>query len=340
MMKAIVLNKTGDINNLKENLNFQNVEITKPVNDEVLIRIHFAALNHRDLWIVKGQYANIKLPIILGSDASGTIEEIGSGVKDFKIGDEVIINPSFNWGDNEDFRNKSFKILGLPDNGTLSEFIKVPAKYVYKKPEHLTLSEASVLPLAGLTAYRAVRVKANITKDENVLITGIGGGVSTFAMIFALALGAIVYVTSGSENKIQEAKKLGATEGFNYKNEKWDEELLKNLNTGIDAAIDGTGGSTISKILNVVKEGGKIVSYGATLGAVQNFEMRKLFWKQLKFFGTTMGSDKDFREMLNFVREYKIKPIIDKVFEFEDYINAFLRMNNSEQFGKIIIKIK
>ena len=339
-MEAIVLNKIGKIEELHQNLIIQKLDSLSAGADEVIIKVQFAALNHRDLWIAKGQYANIKLPIILGSDASGTIEEIGSDVKDFKIGDEVIINPSFNWGDNEDFRSKSFKILGLPDNGTLTEFIKVPSKYVYKKPAHLTLSEASALPLAGLTAYRAVRKKANIKKDDNALITGIGGGVSTFAMIFSLALGANMYVTSGSEKKIEAAKKLGAKEGFDYKNEKWDEELLKKLSTGIDTAIDGTGGSTISKILNVVKEGGRIVSYGATLGAVQNFEIRKLFWKQLTFSGTTMGSDRDFRDMLNFINEYKIKPVIDKIFEFKDYVNAFIRMNNSEQFGKIIIRIE
>jgi zinc-binding alcohol dehydrogenase/oxidoreductase len=339
-MEAIVLNKIGNIEELHQNLIIQKLDNLSAGADEVIIKVHFAALNHRDLWIARGQYANIKLPIILGSDASGTIEEIGTDVKDFKIGDEVIINPSFNWGDNEDFRSKSFKILGLPDNGTLAEFIKVPSKYVYKKPGHLTFSEASALPLAGLTAFRAVRMKTNIKKGEDVLITGIGGGVSTFAMIFALALGANVYVTSGNEKKIEAAKKLGAKEGFNYKNEKWDEDLLKKLNTGIDVAIDGTGGNTISKILNVVKEGGRIISYGATLGAVQNFETRKLFWKQLKFFGTTMGSDRDFSEMINFISDNKIKPIVDKIFEFEEYINAFLRMNNSEQFGKIIIKIK
>jgi NADPH:quinone reductase-like Zn-dependent oxidoreductase len=339
-MEAIVLNKIGNIEELHQNLIIQKLDNLSAGGDEVIIKVHFAALNHRDLWITRGQYANIKLPIILGSDGAGTIEEIGTDVKDFKPGDEVIINPSFNWGDNEDFRSKSFKILGLPDNGTLTEFIKVPLKYVYNKPAHLTLSEASALPLAGLTAFRAVRMKANIKKGEDVLITGIGGGVSTFAMIFSLALGANVYVTSGSEKKIEAAIKLGAKEGFEYKNEKWDEELLNKLSTGIDTAIDGTGGSTISKILNVVKESGRIVSYGATLGAVQNFEIRKLFWKQLTFLGTTMGSDKDFREMLNFVNENKIKPIIDKIFEFKDYINAFERMNNSEQFGKIIIRIK
>ncbi len=339
-MKAIVLNKIGNIEELHQNLIIQKLDNLSAGADEVIIKVHFASLNHRDLWIVKGQYANIKLPIILGSDGAGTIEEIGTDVKDFKIGDEVIINPGFNWGDNEDFRSKSFKILGLPDNGTLTEFIEVPSKFVYNKPSHLTLSEASAIPLAGLTAYRAVKVKANIKKGEDVLITGIGGGVSTFAMIFALALGANVYVTSGNEKKIEVAIKLGAKDGVNYKNEKWDEELQTKLNTGIDATIDGTGGSTISKILNVVKEGGRIVSYGATLGAVQNFETRKLFWKQLKFLGTTMGSDKDFKEMLNFVSKHNIKPVIDKIFEFEDYTNAFLRMNNSEQFGKIIIKIK
>lgn len=338
-LKAIILNKTGEINFLKDNLTIQEVKDLLPGKDEVLIKIHYAALNHRDLWITKGLYSGIKFPIILGSDCAGVIDKIGDEVAGFKKGDEVIINPGSNWGDNENFQSSKFNILGLPENGTLSQYITVPASKVYPKPEHLSLSESAAIPLAGLTAYRAVLVKANIKSGENVLITGIGGGVATFAFLFSKAMGANIFVTSGSNEKIKTAKQLGAFEGFNYQNEMWDEVLINILNNKIDAAIDGTGGDVISKIMNVVKPGGRIVNYGATKGNANNFDMRKLFWKQFVLYGTTMGSDKDFKDMISFINKYKIKPMIDNIYEFEDYINAFLRMNNSEQFGKIIIKI-
>jgi NADPH:quinone reductase-like Zn-dependent oxidoreductase len=227
----------------------------------------------------------------------------------------------------------------LPENGTLSQYITVPASKVYPKPGHLSLSEAAAIPLAGLTAYRAVLVKANIKAGENVLITGIGGGVATFAFLFSKAMGANIFVTSGSNEKIKTAKQLGAFEGFNYQNEMWDEVLINILNNKIDAAIDGTGGDVISKIMNVVKPGGRIVNYGATKGNANNFDMRKLFWKQIILYGTTMGSDKDFKNMMSFINKYKIKPMIDNIYEFEDYISAFERMNFSEQLGKIIIRI-
>ena len=338
-MKAILLKKIGEINQLKDNLIIEEFDNPIPGEDDVLIKLHYASLNHRDLWITKGLYSGIKLPVILGSDGAGIIEDSGSNVTTFKKGEEVIINPTINWGDNENFQNKNFRILGLPDNGTLAQYITVNQKYVFQKPFHLTLMESAAIPLAGLTAYKAVVVKAEIKKNENVLITGIGGGVASFAMIFAKALGANIYFTSGSNEKIKFAKDFGATDGFNYKNELWDEVLSGVVKGGIDAVIDGTGGSNINKIIKFLNYGGRIVNYGATAGNVPNFDIRKLYWKQIKLLGTTMGSDKDFREMINFVIELKLKPIIDKVYEFNDYIQAFERMNRSEQIGKIIIKI-
>lgn len=338
-MKAIILNKTGEISQLKHNLQIEETGIPEISKDEVLVKLHFSALNHRDLWITKGLYSGIKLPVILGSDGAGTIEKTGDEVRRIKINDEVIINPAFNWGENEDFQSRNFQILGLPENGTLSEYIKVKEKYIHIKPSHLNMQEAAALPLAGLTAYRAVFRKAEITENDNVLITGIGGGVSTFALLFVKALGAKVYVTSGSDDKIKFAKQTGAEDGFNYKNEMWDEVLLSAVNGGIDAVIDGTGGNTINKLIKIINPGGRIVNYGATTGNTHNFDVRKLFWKQLKFMGTTMGSENDFREMLNFIEQKKIKPLTDKIFEFGDYISAFERMNRSEQIGKIVIKI-
>lgn len=338
-MRAVVLNNIGSIEDLRKNLVIENIAKPEIKDNDVLIKIRYAALNHRDLWITKGLYAGIKLPVVLGSDCSGIIEAIGKKENNFSIGDEVIINPGLNWGENELYRGKNFKILGLPDNGTLEEYICIDKSYVYKKPAHLNLPEAAALPLAGLTAYRAVFVKGEISKEQSVLITGIGGGVSTFALLFALNAGAIAFVTSGNEKKIERAIELGAKGGVNYKNENWEKELLQINKNGFDLIIDGTGGNNISKSLNIINTGGRIVNYGATTGNTNNFEVRKIFWKQVSLLGTMMGSDRDFKNMLNFIEQNKIKPVVDKIFEIENVCEAFNRMDKSEQLGKIIIQI-
>jgi zinc-binding alcohol dehydrogenase/oxidoreductase len=338
-MRAVLLKQTGKIDDLEKNLVIEDILKPDIQDDEVLIKIRYATLNHRDLWITKGLYSGIKLPVVLGSDCSGIIKEKGKNVSEFKIGDEVIVNPSINWGENELHQGKDFKILGLPDNGTLEEYISIEKSKVFKKPVHLDLMQASAIPLAGLTAYRATIVKGELNKEKKVLITGIGGGVSTFAFLFAVNSEADVYVTSGDEIKISKAIELGAKGGVNYRNENWDIELLEKNKNGFDLIIDGTGGETISKCLNLINPGGRIVNYGATTGNTSNFEIRKIFWKQVSLLGTTMGSDRDFKNMLKFIEDKKITLVADKIFEFENICDAFIRMDKSEQLGKIIVKI-
>jgi len=337
-LKAIILKETGPIDKLKENLIYDELPEPEISDDEVLIKIHYAALNHRDLWITKGLYAGIKLPVVLGSDCAGTIHKLGKNVNDLNTGDEVIINPSLDWGDDESYQSNDYRILGMPDNGTLSEFIIIYKAYVYKKPVHLNLIQASAVPLAGLTAYRALSVKANVSEKDNVLITGIGGGVSTFASLFALKVGANVYVTSGSDEKINRAIGLGAKGGVNYKNENWDKEIMKMSGGKINVIIDSAGGNAIPKSLDIIDYGGKIITFGATTGGVRNFDIRKVFWKQISLLGTTMGSDKDFKNMVKFVNDYEINPVIDEIFSAKDFTKAFEKMNSAGQFGKIIIK--
>lgn len=337
-MKAVMLNQTGTIDKLKENLLIKDISVPSVGDNDILVKIRYAALNHRDLWITKGLYAGIKLPVVLGSDCSGVVESFGKNVINFSKDDEVIINPGINWGEDENFQDKNFKILGLPADGTLEEYIAIDNSKVFKKPAHLDMIQASAVPLAGLTAYRAAFTKGKIKKEDNILVTGIGGGVSTFALIFAINIGANVYVTSGSENKINKAIELGAKGGVNYKNENWDKELFKKSN-GIDLVIDGTGGETISKCLNIMNSGGRIVSYGATTGIIKNLDTRKIFWKQISILGTTMGSDNDFEKMIEFICSKKIIPVVDTVFEMEETVKAFERMDKSEQLGKIVIKI-
>ena len=338
-MRSLILHKSVSSENYSSLFRIEERPLPEISDDEVLIKIKYAALNHRDLWIAEGAYAKIRLPVVPGSDGSGIVFKTGEDVTQFNVGDKVIIYPCKNWGVSEEFQNRNIEILGMPQDGTFSEFIKVHYSRVFRFPDHLNFSEAASFPLAGLTAYRALFVKAEITNEDNVLITGAGGGVSSMAVIFAIANGARVFVTSGSNEKIEKAVLLGASGGVNYKNENWHEELKTLSGNKIDVIIDGTGGENYSKLIEIISNGGRIISYGATLGHAEKIDLHKVYWKQIKIIGTTMGTDKDFENMLKFISSNKIKPVIDSFYKFTDYLNAFYRMKNSEQFGKIVIEI-
>lgn len=356
---------------------------TPPVgDDDVLVNIKAAAFNHRDYFIQQGLYPRTTFPLIIGSDGAGIVVDVGKNVSRRAegkagsiIGSEVVINPSLNWGSNPKFANRDYKILGFPDQGTFAEFVAVPARLVHPKPRHLSWEESAALPLAAMTAFRAVFTKGNVglskknversrwvgfapstgmsdsgeslympqfsldRPDENVLITGIGGGVALCAMQFALAAGAKVFVTSGSDEKIQKAIALGALGGVNYKKEHWASELAK-LVPGFDLIVDGTVGDGFAKLLDLASFGGRIVIYGSTQGKSPHAEPARIFWKQLSILGTTMATDDEFVAMLRFVEQQSIKPVVDSVFPFAKANEALARMANGEQFGKIVLRLR
>jgi len=315
----------------------KTIDKFRPVKDQVLIRLQNAALNHRDLWAIQEQTAPAA-GVILGSDGCGVVEAVGEGVDEFLIGSEVIINPSINWGNNPIVQGDSFKILGFPDHGTFSEYIVISNKYVFQKPEHLSMMESTAIPLSGLTAYRALFSKARLRSKEKVLITGVGGGTAQFAFQFALAYDARVYVTSGSDEKIARAKKMGAIGGFNYKDEEWPKKATKEAG-GFDIVIDGAGGEQFSMLPDIMMPGGRIVVFGRTGGNIPDLPTRSVFWKQLSIFGSTMGTRDEFLSMIDMMESRNIKPVIDSVYPLEEINEAFDRMNKKEQFGKIVLAI-
>lgn len=245
-------------------LSLNEVPKPKPGNGEVLIQIHAAALNHRDLFIRQHLYPGTAFGVPLLADGCGTIVEIGSGVDSSWKGKRVVVNPGEGWNDSMEGPEDAggYKILGgtktIP-NGTLQEYMVVKQTEVEEAPAHLTDVEAAAVPLGGLTAWRAVMVKCgshNIAPGKNVLVTGIGGGVALMALEFARAAGANVYVTSGSEDKINKAKQLGAKGGVNYKEAGWDKKLLGMLTTEkkqFDAIVDGAGADIVEKSSRLLK---------------------------------------------------------------------------------------
>ncbi|MCL4106703.1 UNVERIFIED_CONTAM: hypothetical protein GTU68_048147 [Idotea baltica] len=224
----------------------------------------------------------------------------------------------------------------MPSEGCFAEKVQVLKNDLYEKPPHLSMEEAASLPLSGLTAYRALFSQAQLKKDEKVFISGIGGGVALFAMQFAIANGNEVYVSSSSREKIERAIALGARAGFNYNDEDMDKQVLKSAGA-MDVIIDSAGGPGFAKLVNISAKGARISIYGGTRGE-STFSPQRLFWNQASIIGTTMGSAQDFADMLNFVGEHKIRPVVDKVYPLSEIKEALLRMKEGSQFGKIVIK--
>ncbi|GGZ14803.1 alcohol dehydrogenase [Echinicola pacifica] len=332
-MRALVLDQKSSFG-----ISISEVNLPALAPGEVRVKVKSAALNHRDEWCRQGKYPGIKDGIILGSDGAGIVEEIGEGVDEDWLGRAVIINPAHFWGDDQAVQSGDFQILGMPSNGTLAEYIHIEASRLVDKPSHMSFEEAAALPLAGVTAYRALFYHGNITAGKKVLISGFGGGVAQFACQFALAVGADVYVTSSSAAKLEKAVDLGAKGGFNYRAENWVEEALVRSD-GFDIIIDSAMGAGVNDLLKLLSPAGKLIFYGATLGNPEAIDARRIFWNQLTLQGTTMGSDIDFSNMIDFVSLHHIIPIIDQVTDLNGAEEAFLKMNKGEQMGKLVLNL-
>lgn len=338
-MKAIQLLET------KQPLALTDIPQPTAGPGEVLINLKAAALNHRDVFIQHGLYPGIKTPVTLGADGAGVVVETGAGVDPVWKGQEVVINCSMGWGHNPKFYDaNTFQILGMPTNGTFAEYIAISANYIYHKPTHLTFAEAAAIPLAGLTAWRALITRAGLQPKEKVLVTGIGAGTALFALQFALASNAEVWVTSGSDAKIQKAIELGAKGGVNYKNSDWAKTLMTETGGGragyFDVIIDSAGGPGFAKLMDVAASGARIAMFGGTTGNLTDIVPSKVFFKQLNIFGTTMGTDKEFGDMLQFIIKHQLMPVVDQIFPLAEAEQAFRRMDEGQQSGKIVLNIE
>jgi len=322
-MKALVLNE------IKEPLVLQERPGPEAGSGKVIVKLKAAALNRRDYWITQGLYPGIRCPVILGSDGAGTADFMEK---------QVIINPGYNWGERQEVQSGDFKILGMPDDGTFAEEIAVPQEQLFGKPEHLNWEQAAALPLAGLTAFRALFKQGRLQSSQTVVITGIGGGVACIALQLAVAAGATVIVTSSSQAKIDTALAMGAAAGFLYTAEGYASQVNSQFGQ-VHLIIDGAGGNGYGKLIDMACPGGRIVNYGATAGMPDKLDMRKVFFRQLHLVGSTMGSPEDFAAMLDMVNEHEIRPVVDEAFALSDGNKALEKMNVSSQFGKLVLRV-
>ncbi|KAF5007182.1 hypothetical protein FDECE_6492 [Fusarium decemcellulare] len=329
-------------------------EVKKPVpgDNEVLVRLKAAALNHRDLFVRHHQYPAISLDHPMLSDGYGVITELGRRVANSSLlGENVLLTPMRGWISDpagpED--PKKWSITGstrLYDVGTAQDYVCVHQDEVVPAPKHLSAVEGAALPLVGLTAWRALSTKAAVQPGQNLLITGIGGGVAITALQFGVAMGVNVFVTSGSQEKLNRARSLGAQGGAIYKAEKWEADIRQQLPSSrpyIDAIIDGAGGDIVSKAVKLLKPGGVIVQYGMTVSPKMNWTMPAVLLNaELK--GTTMGSRQEFRDMVAFVGRKEIRPVVSRTVQglsnIKDIDDLFDEMKAGRQMGKLVIEIE
>ncbi|MGX7593873.1 zinc-binding dehydrogenase [Planococcus plakortidis] len=300
---------------------------------EVVVKIRDAGINRRDLGLLK-RYGDNPEALIIGSDGAGIVESLGEGVTDFEVGDEVIINPGLRWERNSDAPPEGFDILGMPDHGTFAEKIAISAQQLEKKPGHLSWEEAGGLALPALTGFRALFTKGQLKKGDTLFIPGAGSGVATFLIQFAKNAGATVIVTSRSEEKLAQAKEIGADIAIPTDSD-WVKELEGQT---IDLVIDSVGGATFNRSLEVLKKGGRIVIFGATTADNVDFNLRSFFYGQYQLFGSTMGSREELRDMLQHIEEHGTHPVIDRVFSLDEAQEAFDYLAEGKQFGKVVLR--
>jgi zinc-binding alcohol dehydrogenase/oxidoreductase len=331
-MKALYL-ETADG---PESARVADVETPTPKAGEVRVAIKAASMNHRELFITHGQYPGMTMPTTMGCDGAGIVDMIGDGVTSASVGDEVVLYPARNWGANRHAPAAEFGLLGMPFDGTIAEYVCVPAENLAPKPAFMSFEEAGAMPLTALTSWRALMFKGQLKAGETVLISGVGGGVATFGLAFAVAKGAKVYVTGESEAVLERAKAMGALGGLLFTDPEWRRQVGK-LTGGIDVVMDGAPSPSFPNYVRSINPGARIVIYGSTAGNEIKFNATDIFLKSASIVGTQVGDPQDFREMLEFAGEHKIKPVIERTFPLAEAREALLHLRDGHSFGKIVV---
>ncbi len=323
---------------------FGNLVCTKkpqpqPKYGEVLVKVKAVSLNYRDILMVKGLYnPHLPLPAIPGSDGVGEVESVGEGVTRVKPGDRVAGIFMQKWLSSNLTTEAAKSALGGEIDGMLAEYVVLPEDGVVHIPPHLSDTEAATLPCAAVTAWHAL-IEAGLKPGETVLVMGTGG-VSLFALQFAVMAGARVIATSSSDEKLERVKELGASDVINYKSvPKWEKQVLAlTEGVGVDYVVEVGGANTLSKSLKAVRMGGKISLIGVLAGAQGEFNPLPAVMKGVRIQGIFVGSRQMFEAMNKAINVNKLRPVCDRIFPFESASEALNYMETGSHFGKITIK--
>ena len=339
-MKAIQIKKHGNV----RVLNYSEIENPICPPNKIKIKIRACSINHLDIWVRSGiPGMNLPLPLILGSDGSGIVVEVGSQVKSFDVNDEVIIQPGtydksckmVKVG-RENF-SKSYGILGETENGVQAEYVVLNHENVFQKPKHLSFIEAASMPLVFMTSYQMLIERAKLLKDETVLIYGATSGIGMAAIQIAKDVGAKIIATVGDESKVEYAINLGADYVINHNDSDMLQKIKNITKNGVNVVFEHIGPVTWLNSLKALSIGGRIVTCGATTGKKVSIDLRHLFMKQQTILGSTMSSLSVFKKVIKKINDKKYLPYIDKIYKFKDIKEAHLRMENRKHFGKIVL---
>ena len=341
-MKAVIFNEHGP----EEVLQLADVPVPEIADDEVLVRVKACALNHLDLWI-RGGLPGIKFPFphILGSDISGVVERVGTHVRPSKPGDEVMLAPSLSCLHCEyclsgrDNLCAEYHSIGYRSPGGYAEFVKVPSVNVLPKPPDVSFAEAASFPLVFLTAWHMLVDRVNLKPGETVLVHAAGSGVGIAAIQIAKLLGARVFATASTNEKLEKAKGLGADEVINYQEQDFLEQVRKlTSKRGVDVVFEHTGEATWEKSVRSLVKGGRLVTCGATSGYQGNLDLRYLFSRQISLHGSYMGSKSELMEVARFFADGRLKAVVDRTFPLERAADAHRALKSRAQFGKIVLE--
>ncbi len=328
-------------------MEYLDVPTPKPQAHQILIRVLATSINHIDIHFRRGlPGVQSPLPHIPGSDAVGIIEDIGSDVHGFKKGDTIVMDPTTSCGECEYCKKNMIsycpksQILGRETNGAYADFMVLPAVNAIHLPTNMDPLIACAAPLVYLTAWSMVVTKANLQKGQTILVMGAGSGVGMAAIQIAKMLGATVFTTAGSNEKIAKAKELlHVDQAWNYNETEIDREIRSaTQKKGVDVVIDHVGGRQWIPLLRSAKNGGTIVTCGATDGFDPKEDLRHIFFRQLKVLGSTMGNHEEMKTVMSYVFSGKLKPIIDKVYPLKDAPKAHEHVESRKVFGKVLLQ--
>lgn len=341
-MKAAIFRQHGG----PEVLEYADVPEPQIRANEVLVAVKACALNHLDIFVRAGlPGVEIPLPHILGNDIAGVVREVGELVTWAKAGDEVMVQPGVSCGhceaclSGEDNLCREYDIIGYRRNGGYAEFVAVPGVNIVPKPAELSWEEAAALPLVTITAWHMLVTRANVQPGEDVLVHAAGSGVGSIAIQIAKLRGARVLTTASSDEKLAKARELGADETINYTRDDWPKEVRRLTNKrGVDVVVEHTGAATWPGSISSLKNNGRLVTCGATSGFDARTDLRQVFYRHLSLLGSFMGSKSELLEALKFVREGKIRAVVDRVLPLSEARQAHELIEDRAQFGKIVLR--
>ena len=345
-MKAIVI--TQQANPVTPSIEFQTswADVGEPAAGQVRIKTLASALNHMDLWVGRGVPGlDLEYPRISGCDACGEVEAVGEGVDEAWIGKRVIVNAATRVQIKPDLDGipgttlaPEYELIGEHHQGMHAERFLMPADNLAPVPDDCDPKAAAAFGLTALTAYSMMFTKGQLAPGQSVLITGIGGGVATSALMLAKHRGCPTIVTSRHQWKLDKALELGADHAILDEGQDWSRDVRKITNKrGVDMVVDSTGKATHLNCIKSLARGGAYVSPGCTTGPDATTDLARLFWNQLRLLGSTMGSNEEFREVVALFREGKVDATVDQVFKPVDGAEAWARLEAGEQFGKVVI---